>query len=83
MESLEWNEIGHDSDNIIRIAHSGQDLYVEFKNERGYKYDNVPIETFQRILNKECISKSKGRPSYGSTLNQLVKIAGYTCNQYK
>jgi uncharacterized protein YjhX (UPF0386 family) len=83
MENLEWNEIGHDSDNIIRISHSGQDLYVEFKNESGYKYDNVPIEIFQRILNKECISKSKGRPSYGSTLHQLVKIAGYTCNQYK
>ncbi|WP_111706566.1 KTSC domain-containing protein [Lutibacter citreus] len=83
MENLEWNEIGHDSDNIIRIAHSGQDLYVEFKNESGYKYDNVPIEIFQRILNKECISKSKGRPSYGSTLHQLVKKAGYIPEQYK
>ena len=78
MENLEWIEIGHDSETIIRIAHSGQDLYVEFKpNGSGYKYDNVPVEIFQRILNKECISKSKGRPSYGSTLHELVKKVGY------
>jgi uncharacterized protein YjhX (UPF0386 family) len=84
MENLEWQEIGHDSSTIIRIAHSGQDLFVEFKpNGSGYKYDNVPVEIFYRILNKECISKSKGRPSYGSTLHQLVKVAGYVCNQYK
>ena len=83
MESLEWTEIGHDSDNIIRIAHTGQDLYVEFKNGSGYKYDSVPVEILQRILNKECISKSKGRPSYGSTLHALVKKPGYHCTQYK
>lgn len=84
MENLEWIEIGHDSDTIFRIAHSGQDLFVEFKpNGSGYKYDNVPYEILQRILNKECISKSKGRPSYGSTLDKLVKKAGYNCNQYK
>lgn len=84
MENLEWIEIGHDSDNIIRIAHSGQDLFVEFKpNGRGYKYFYVPYEILQRILNKECISKSKGRPSYGSTLDKLVKKAGYKCEQYK
>lgn len=84
MENLEWIEIAHDSDNIIKLAHSGQDLFVEFKpNGSGYKYDNVPYEILHRILNKECISKSKGRPSYGSTLNELVKKAGYKCNQYK
>lgn len=83
MDNLEWSDIGHDSDNIMRIGHSGQDLFVEFKNGSGYKYANVPIEIFQRILNKECISKSKGRPSYGSTLHQLVKKVGYDYNQYK
>jgi hypothetical protein len=77
-----WNEIGHDSSTILRIAHSGQDLFVEFKPKgSGYKYDNVPIEIFQRILNKEFISK--GRPSYGSTLDTLVKKGGYNYNQYK
>lgn len=83
MENLEWQEIGFDSDDIERIAHSGVDLYVEFKSNTGYKYLNVPFELFQRILNKECISKSKGRPSYGSTLHKLVKIAGYEAQQYK
>lgn len=83
MENLNWNEIGHDSDNIERIAHSGEDLFVEFKNNSGYKYSNVPFEILQRILNKECISKSKGRPSYGSTLDKLVKKAGYHYIQYK
>lgn len=83
MENLEWQQIGFDSDNIEKMAHSDNDLYVEFKNSKGYKYSNVPFEIFQRILNKECISKSKGRPSYGSTLDKLVKKAGYQCDQYK
>jgi len=83
MQNLDWQEIGFDSDDIIRIAHSGNDLYVEFKSNTGYKYSNVPFEIFQRILNKECISKSKGRPSYGSTLHKLVKIAGYHYEQYR
>lgn len=83
MDNLDWKEIGVDSDNINRIAHSGNDLYVEFKNDRGYKYSNVPFEIFQRIMNKECISKSKGRPSYGSTFHKLVKIAGFQYQQYK
>lgn len=80
MENMEWIEIGHDSETLIRIAHSGQDLFVEFKpNGNRYKYDNVPYEILQRILNKECNSKSKGRPSYGATLHELVKKAGYNC----
>lgn len=84
MENLEWQEIAHDSSNIIRIAHSGQDLFVEFKSkESGYKYPNVPVEIYQRILNKECISKSEGKASYGATLNQLVIKAGYKGEQYK
>jgi hypothetical protein len=84
MEDLEWNEIGHDSSTILRIAHSGQDLFVEFKpKESGYKYPNVPVEIYQRILNKECYSKREGKPSYGATLHQLVKKAGYTPEQYK
>lgn len=83
MENLDWQEIGLDSDNIERMAHSGNDLYVEFKSNTGYKYLNVPFEIFQRILNKECISKSKGRPSYGSTLDRLVKKAGYQFEHYK
>jgi uncharacterized protein YjhX (UPF0386 family) len=83
MENLEWKQIGYDSDNIERIAHSVNNLFVEFKNNTGYKYLNVPFEIFQRILNKECISKSKGRPSYGSTLDRLVKKAGYQYEQYK
>ena len=83
MENLEWNQIGDNSDTIERIAHSGNDLFVEFKNNSGYKYFNVPFEILQRILNRECISKSKGRPSYGSTLDKLVKKAGYKHQQYK
>lgn len=84
MENLDWKEIGYDSDTIQRIAHSGQDLFIEFKPKgSGYKYYNVPFEIYQRILNKECISKSKGRSSYGSTLDKLVKKAGYRTEQYK
>lgn len=83
MQNLDWKEIGFDSDNIERIAHSGIDLYVEYKTNTGYKYSNVPFEILQRILNKECISKSKGRLSYGSTLDKLVKKAGYAYQQYK
>jgi hypothetical protein len=84
MESLEWQEIGHDSSNILRISHSGQDLFVEYKSkESGYKYPNVPIEIYQSILNKECFSKSEGKQSYGATLHQLVIKAGYKPEQYK
>lgn len=83
MQNIEWQEIGNDSTTIDRIAHYGYDLYVEFKSGSGYKYLNVPIDIFQRIMNKECISKSKGRPSYGSTLDRLVKKAGYQYQQYK
>ena len=84
MENLEWQQIGYDSSTIERIAHSGQDLFVEFKSKgSGYKYLNVPFEIFQRILNKECISKSEGKPSYGATLDLLVKKAGYQPEQYK
>ena len=82
MENLEWQEIGHDSNNIKRIAHSGVNLFVEFKNNSGYKYLNVPIDIFQRIMNKECISKSEGKPSYGATLDALVKKAGYQYEPY-
>jgi hypothetical protein len=84
MNNLDWQEIGFDSTTIQRIAHSGQDLFVEFKkNGSGYKYLNVPFEIFQRIMNKESISKSEGKPSYGSTLDKLVKKAGYKPVQYK
>lgn len=83
MYNLQWQEIGFDSTNLERLAHSGADLYVEFKSGSGYIYFNVPFEIYQRILSKECISKSDGRPSYGATLNQLVKKAGYHCDQYK
>ncbi|MBI5402904.1 MAG: KTSC domain-containing protein [Ignavibacteriae bacterium] len=83
MQNIEWQEIGADSGSIERIAHSENDLFVEFKGGSGYKYLNVPVEIFQRILNKECISKSKGVPSYGATLDKLVKKAGYQFQQYK
>ena len=84
MNNLDWQEIGYDSNTIERIAHSGSDLYVEFKkNGSGYKYLNVPFEIYQRILNKECYSKSEGKPSYGATLDVLVKKAGYLFEQYK
>jgi uncharacterized protein YjhX (UPF0386 family) len=84
MQNLEWKEIGFDSSTIDRIAHSGNNLYVEFKkNGSGYMYRNVSFEIFQRILNKECISKSEGRPSYGATLDKLVKKAGYQYEPYK
>jgi hypothetical protein len=83
MENMDWQEIGFDSSTIQRIAHSVSDLYVEFKNGTGYKYENVPFEIYQRILNKECISKSEGRPSYGATLDALVKKAGYHYIHYR
>ena len=83
MNNLHWKEIGDDSTTIKRIAHAGNFLYVEFKGGSGYKYIGVPIEIFQRIMNKECISKSEGRPSYGATLDILVKKAGYHFEHYK
>jgi len=83
MKNLCWQEIGFDSTNIERIAHNGADLFVEFKSGGGYRYLNVPAEIFQRILNKECISKSEGRPSYGATFDKLVKKAGYEFSPYK
>lgn len=81
--NLEWQEIGYDSSNIERIAHDGVNLYVEFKNNTGYEYQNVPHEIFLSIMNKECISKSEGKPSYGATLSELVKKAGFHYEQYK
>jgi hypothetical protein len=84
MNNLDWQEIGFDSSTIERIAHSGSDLYVEFKKSgSGYQYLNVPYEIFQRIMNKECYSKNEGNPSYGATLDTLVKKAGYQYKQYK
>jgi uncharacterized protein YjhX (UPF0386 family) len=83
MDNLNWQEIGNDSKTISRIAHSGNDLFVEFKNNSGYKYSGVPVEIYHRILNKECISKSEGKPSYGATLDKLVKKAGFKYDQYK
>ncbi len=84
MENLEWQQIGYDSNRIERIAHSGSDLFVEFKNNgAGYKYDNIPVEIFQRILNKECISKSEGKHSYGATLDVLVIKTGNKGVRYK
>lgn len=83
MNNLNWQEIGFDSSTIERIAHSENGLYVEFKKGSGYNYPDVPFEIFQRILNKECISNSEGRPSYGATLDKLVKKAGYRYTQYK
>ena len=81
---LEWQLIGWDSKDIERIAHDGINLYVEFKkNNSGYKYFNVPFEIYQRIMNKECISKSEGKPSYGATLSILVKKAGFIYEQYQ
>jgi len=84
MENLVWQQIGHDSNRIERIAHSGSELYVEFKkNGAGYKYPNIPVEIFQRILNKECISKSEGKHSYGATLDVLVIKTGNLGIRYK
>lgn len=80
---LEWQEIGYDSVTIGRIAHDGQKLYVEFQTGTGYYYEYVPYEVFVRIMNKEVISKSEGKPSYGATLNLLVIKAGYKGIQYK
>ena len=80
---LEWQIIGWDSNNIERIAHDGINLYVEFKNNSIYIYFNVPFEIYQRIMNKECISKSEGKPSYGATLSNLVKKAGFRYEQYQ
>jgi hypothetical protein len=80
---LEWQLIGFDSDYIERIAHNGADMYVEFKKGSGYKYPNIPNEIFERILNKEVISKSEGKPSYGATFNMLVVKGGYKGEQYK
>ena len=83
MNNLQWQEIGSDSKTINRIAHSGNELFVEFKGDSGYKYSGVPVEIYQRIMNKECFSKSEGKPSYGATFDKLVKKAGYQFQQYK
>lgn len=80
---LEWQEIGWDSKDIERIAHDGVEMYVEFKTGSGYRYPNIPYEIFIRILNKEIISKSEGKPSYGATFNMLVVKGGYKGEQYK
>ena len=81
--NLEWQEIGWDSSNIERIAHDGQKLYVEFKTGSGYYYESVPYEIFVRIMNKEVISKSEGKLSYGATFNMLVIKGGYKGIPYK
>lgn len=81
---LEWHVITWDSKDIERIAHDGVNLYVEFKkNNSGYKYFNVPYEIFQRIMNKECTSKSEGKPSYGATFSYLVRKGGFNFEQYR
>lgn len=75
--NLEWQKIGFDSVTIERIAHDGVNLYVEFKrNYSKYVYYNVPYEIFISILNKVCNDKT-GKPSYGATLDALVKKGGY------
>ena len=74
---MDWIDVGHDSSTISRLAHDGEDLFIEFKPNAVYQYSNVPRSVFERILSKECISKSEGRPSYGATVDQLVKKAGY------
>lgn len=83
MINLDWQEIGYDSDNIEKIAHDGQKLCVEFKTGKGYYYEGVPYDIFVRIMNKEVISKSEGKPSYGATFNMLVLRNGYKGEQYK
>jgi uncharacterized protein YjhX (UPF0386 family) len=81
---LEWQEIGFDSDNIERIAHDGQKLYVEFKKTgKGYYYEDVSYEIFVRIMNKEVYSKSEGKPSFGATFNMLVIKSGFIGEQYR
>jgi hypothetical protein len=81
---VKWQEVGWDSTTIERIGHDGINLYVVFKkNNSGYKYLNVPYEIYLRIMNKECISKSEGKPSYGATLSNLVKKAGFLYEQYQ
>ena len=83
MNDLIWQEIGYDSKSLERFGYVEGVLYVEFKTGSGYTYPNVPIEIYQRILNKECISKSEGRNSYGATFIQLVIKAGYKGKPYK
>lgn len=76
---MDWTDID-DSTTIKRIAYSVNDLYVEFLSGGVYQYLGVGQDIYMRILRKECISKSEGKPSCGATLDQLVKKAGY---QYK
>ena len=53
MENLEWQNVGHDSNRIERMAHSGNDLYVEFKNNgAGYKsvsYTHLTLPTNREV----------------------------------
>ena len=41
-----------------------RELFVKFRNDSVYRYDNVPEQTYQKLLDAE---------SFGKALNQLVK----------
>jgi hypothetical protein len=80
IEGFEWLHL--ESTDIDAIFHDKKDLYVIFKKKennnilkltRVYCYYKVPFSIYERILYKECLSKSENIPSHGATLYQLVQ----------
>lgn len=58
------NMIPVDSSDLESVGYDGQNLFVQFKKGSIYVYFNVPISTFQALLN----AGSKGK-----FLNQHIK----------
>lgn len=57
-----WNEV--QSSNIDAIAHKDDALFVKFKNQTQYRYENVPFDLFENLLAAESV---------GRTFNESVK----------
>jgi hypothetical protein len=46
-----------ESSNVDYVGHDGKDLYIVFKNMGVYKYNDVPDDKFDNLLNSESIGK--------------------------
>ena len=45
------------SSNLVRLGYKGSTLYVEFKNGRFYRYDNVPWPRFTQMLEADSVGR--------------------------
>lgn len=59
---MHWNSV--ESSNIHSMAHEANDLYVKFHSGKIYRYQGVPLATFNTLLEAESV---------GRTFNQEVK----------